>query len=209
MTTLKTATAGLFLFISSISFASLEDYNTTSDSIKMAYKPAKSHRFNLLIPSVVVHGFKPDQPLANEMPRKLDANGNSVYTPGIGIEYKGQDNFMFMGAFVKDCYDNPAGTIQVGNFYKLSKNTDWAWSLGLYARQTPYICIGNQEGKQCNITDSFSFKFMTKVNGYDVDIIPLPFLHFTSSLYKDSNLEIKFKFMGNFLLNEIGLEIPI
>jgi hypothetical protein len=199
----------VFLLTSPICRA-ITSENISSMSITKANDSySQKGRFNLVFPSIVLHGIQPDQPVASEMPRKMDANGNTVFTPGIGLEYKGTSGLTMLTAFVKDCYDDPAGTFQVGEYFKIGKQTDLALTLGVYARQTPYSCDVTRYGKNCYVTDSFNFKFMTTVNGYDVDIIPLPFVHFSTRIYKDSNFELKFKFMGNYLLNEFGLEIPI
>jgi hypothetical protein len=211
MTTFRMLTTYVVLLMfSPLCWAQFDDnFFSSFESSRPYHSTASRSPYNLIIPTMVVHGFSPGTTLSSDMPRKMDANGDTVMTPGVGIEYKGSSHLQFLAAFIKDCYDDPAGTLQIGSYYKINKFMDWAWSLGVYARQTPYSCDVTRYGKSCYVTDGFDFKYMTKLNGYDVDIIPLPFLHFTGLLYKDSNFEVRFKFMGNFLLNEIGLEIPI
>jgi hypothetical protein len=94
--------------------------------------------------------------------------------------------------------------------------------VGVYARETPLSCQTTMAtyqtgrgrtqtittGTSCSAMDSYPWKMMTTVNGESVDIIPMPLLHFTTALYKDSDVEIDFKFMGNFVLNEFGFAVP-
>ena len=46
-----------------------------------------------------------------------------------------------------------------------------------------------------------------KTSGY-IDIIPSPFLSFSTRLY-DGAFKLDLKIMGNFYLNEVGLSIPL
>ncbi|MNY66946.1 hypothetical protein D3C86_2044470 [compost metagenome] len=49
---------------------------------------------------------------------------------------------------------------------------------------------------------------MTTINGQNVDIIPMPFLHLTVAVYKSPTAQVDLKLMSNFLLNEVGFGIP-
>jgi hypothetical protein len=49
---------------------------------------------------------------------------------------------------------------------------------------------------------------MTTINGESVDIIPLPFLHFSTALLKFREFELDVRVMSNFVLNEFGFSIP-
>jgi hypothetical protein len=212
---LKTNLYWIFLF-STVSFAATESnvmYPTQKSSIKNTLKGSmqRSH-WSLIVPSFVVHGFTPGRDASIEMPRRLDKNGNSVMTPGLGIKYEGADGSLFVVGMVKDCYDNLAGTIQYGLYSKLSRDSSWGASFGFYIRETPIFCetmnSGGFETQECFGLDEYKLKFQSSLNGYPIDIIPMPFLHFSTALYKDSDLEINFKLMTNFLLNEFAISVP-
>lgn len=170
-------------------------------------------KWSVILPTFVVHGIKPTQQAYTVMPRKMDEGGTSVVTPGVGIEYKGESGLMFLAAFIKDCYDNPAGTLQIGKLYDLSDRTHFGWSMGVYSRQTPYACDRPSTdpfaaGNSCYELDNYNWKFMGSVNGVNVDIIPMPFLHFSTALYKSRGFQVDLKIMSNVVLNEIGIGIP-
>ena len=177
--------------------------NTLTQSVSKGYSEHSS--WNLLVPSFVVHGIQPEG-VSDHIQRKVDPNGDVVITPGIGLEYKAANGFMILGAVIRDCYDNLAGTLQIGKKFRISRAADWGLSAGIYARETPLFC--DQYGRDCREEQNVVPKFITYVNGESVDIIPLPFLHFSYTLYQDQDVEIRFKFMGNFALNEFGLEVP-
>lgn len=176
-----------------------------------APKKGPSH-FSLVIPSIVVHGFAIDKDVADQMPRKI-GNGQTVVTPGVGLEYVSTDGFLVIGGMFKDCYDNLAGTFQIGQQIKLGTRTTFGYSVGIYARETPVACqtLMDRRGRKttsCEEFDSYQLKWMAPVNGEWVDIIPMPFLHLTTALYKDRDVEVDLKIMTNFALNEFGLSIP-
>lgn len=104
---------------------------------------AVKHNFvgwSALVPAFVIHGTEPGGDAAEAMPRKLDPGGRSVFTPGLGFEYKAENSFNFLVGFLKDCYDDPAGAIQAGQHWPLGEHFDWGYTLGLYVRQTPITC---------------------------------------------------------------------
>jgi hypothetical protein len=193
-----------------------------------------SDNWIFLLPAFVVHGVSPTKEAASDMPRKLDSTGRSVATPGFGFEYRGQKSFDFVTAFVKDCYDNYAGTIQVGQSFKWRETSEYGYTLGLYVRQTPISCLtqtvtetsgGGGVGigpigshtpphtntftsRQCLFQDNLPFRYTTKAgNGY-IDIIPTPFLNFSTQLYHRGSFDVNFKLMSNIYLNEFGLSFP-
>ncbi len=168
--------------------------------------------FSLVIPSVVVHGFAIDKEVADQMPRKLDG-GQTVVTPGVGLQYVSTSGFLMIGGVFKDCYDNLAGTAQIGQMFRLGSRTTFGYSAGIYARETPVACQTKMDRRgrkttTCEEFDNYQLKWMTAINGESVDIIPMPFLHFAFALYKDRDVEVDLKIMSNFALNEFGLAIP-
>lgn len=193
-------------------------YQAPVSTIKNRKKKSKTHeafesqRWSLIIPSFVVHGIQPDQGASADMPRKIDGNGDAVVTPGIGLQYLGSSGFFAIAAGIKDCYDNLAGTFQVGKMYEITDDTSWGISMGVYARQTPMSCDyqpGPRGGSyNCTTLDNYSWKFMGSVNGQPVDIIPMPFLHFTTAIYRGKDFRVDLKVMGNIVLNEFGIAVP-
>lgn len=177
-----------------------------------ARRSVREKRVSLILPSVVVHGFAIEKDVADQMPRKIDG-GQTVVTPGVGLEYVTPGGFLVIGGMLKDCYDNLAGLFQIGQRFKLAAHTSVGYSLGVYARETPVACktTVTRFGRKittCDEFDNYQLKWMTRVNGEDVDVIPMPFLHFTTALYRDRDIEIDFKIMSNFALNEFGFSIP-
>jgi hypothetical protein len=177
-----------------------------------ARRGVREKRVSLILPSVVVHGFAIEKDVADQMPRKLDG-GQTVVTPGVGLEYVTPGGFLVIGGMLKDCYDNLAGLFQIGQRFKLAAHTSVGYSLGIYARETPVACktTFTRFGRKittCDEFDNYQLKWVTRVNGEDVDVIPMPFLHFTTALYRDRDIEIDFKIMSNFALNEFGFSIP-
>jgi hypothetical protein len=211
----------LFLFsafsakaLASAAYSDLPDSALTFPRPTRPQSPYPKGRLSLLIPSFVVHGVQPADDTANYMPRKLTNNGDMVATPGFGLEFKGDDGDLFVGAVIKDCYNNLAGTFQYGKYFKITKNTDWGITFGVYARETPMACTTKSyypgtTTTSCHAMDSYSWKFLAHFNNEDVDIIPMPFLNFSTNLYKSETTRIDLKLMGNFILNEVGLSVQI
>ncbi|WP_413294966.1 hypothetical protein ACLSU7_07635 [Bdellovibrio sp. HCB185ZH] len=195
MKTAKWISLFLLLFVSSHGWA--VQYRSSTYSEKLAVKKNPLKGLSLVVPGFVVHGVKPSEAASNSMPRKMDGNGSTVITPGFGLEYVDQDGFLLLGAVVKDCYDGLAGTLQAGEMFQISDRTQWGLTFGVYARQTPPRDI-----------DGYRMKFLTSVNGHSVDIIPTPFLHFSTALYKSRDFRIDFKVMSNVVLNEFGFAFP-
>jgi hypothetical protein len=182
----------------------------TSNSVKK--KLSKKSQWSLVVPSFVIHGIKPTQEASDSMPRRLDKSGTGVITPGLGFKYEGEDGQMFVTGVVKDCYDNFAGALQYGFYSQLNQRTRWGLTFGVYMRETPLTCQTTQMGTfqttECQEVDEFGIKLQTNVNGVLVDIIPMPFFHFSTALYKDPDLEINFKMMSNLVLNEFAIAVP-
>ncbi|MBO9668841.1 MAG: hypothetical protein J7501_18735 [Bdellovibrio sp.] len=218
MKTAKWISLGLLVFSSTQGLGAQEDsfsnfkYQRSTYTEKLETKEPSLKGLSLVLPSFVVHGVKPTQLASDNMPRKMDGNGSTVMTPGFGLQYVGDRGLMLLAAFVKDCYDNPAGTLQIGEIFELSDRTNWGLTFGVYARQTPMSCStwdnGSMTGTDCVELDTYRLKFMSTVNGHSVDIIPMPFLHFTTALYKSRDFRIDFKVMSNVVLNEFGVAVP-
>lgn len=199
---------------SSLDFDSFSDSTLTMPSPKRKESPYPKGKLDLLIPSFVVHGIQPADDTQAYMPRKLTSNGDMVATPGFGLEFKGDDGDLFVSAIIKDCYNNLAGTFQYGKYWKIAKNTDWGLTMGVYARETPMACTTRavypgETVTSCHAMDSYSWKFLAHFNNEDVDIIPMPFLNFSTNIYKSEATRIDLKLMGNFILNEVGVSIQI
>ena len=185
-----------------------------TDSLRESYEPTvktPSH-FSLIIPSVAVHGFAISKDVGDQMPRKLD-NGQTVVTPGVGLQYVSSGGFLALFGMFKDCYDHFAGTFQIGQQFKLGSRTTFGYSAGLYVRETPIECQTKMDRRgrattSCEEFDSYQLKWVTKASGEYIDIIPMPFLHFATALYKDRDVEVDLKVMTNFALSEFGLAIP-
>ena len=196
-----------------------------SDQITLDDAPI-STKWNFILPTLVVHGIAPSDGVQQFMPQKIDSGGRSVATPGVGVEYRGDGSLDVLAAFIKDCYDNPAGTFQIGQYFKAFEHTTYGYSLGLYVRQTPITCLtetintGGTSGRpgrpgnpnsftttQCGFSDNLPFRYTIKSGDNYVDIIPTPFLHFSTRLYSGV-VDIDLKLMGNFYLNEFGLSFP-
>ena len=62
--------------------------------------------------------------------------------------------------------------------------------------------------QHCYALDNYGAKFMTRINGRSVDIMPMPFFHFTTALYKSPDFQLDFKVMSNVILNEFGIAVP-
>jgi hypothetical protein len=187
-----------------------ETTNTlTENTSRYQFTPSK---ISMIIPSFVVHGIKPGKNAVPEMPRKMSEDGQMVMTPGAGLEYKSETGYLMVGAVIKDCYDNLAGTIQIGHQYEITDRVSWGITMGVYARQTPISCDVVQDGPfqrtECQTLDNFTWKILTTINGQSVDIIPMPFLHFTVAAFKSRDFQVDLKLMSNFILNEVGIGIP-
>ena len=193
-------------------------------------------RWFVLLPAFVVHGLDPTGGANQYMPRRIVPSGRSVATPGLGFEYQGRSSFEAAAAFVKDCYDNPAGTVQIGQHFRVSRAWDLGYSVGLYIRQTPIACYTstvttttpatNPPGRNlgggrraqpartntltstsCAFQDNLPFRYTTRVGGGYMDIIPTPFLHASVRLYHGA-FDLHLLSISNFYLNEFLLSIP-
>jgi len=169
-------------------------------------------KLSLVIPSFVIHGIQPADGTSTYMPRKVVSNGDVVVTPGFGLEYKADNGFLILGAIMKDCYNNLAGTFQLGESFRITKSTDWGLTFGVYARETPMACQTYSDSPgtmttSCHAMDSYNWKFLATVNNESVDIIPMPFLHLSTNIYKSRDLQIDLKLVGNFVLNEVGISV--
>ena len=189
--------------------------------------PAKSpdKRWYVIIPAFVVHGIDPSGGANQYMPRRMTADGRFVSTPGLGLEFQGHRGFEMALAFVKDCYDNPAGAIQVGQHWRVGTGWDVGYSFGLYVRKTPILCMTSKvtttmQGRRgqptrtntltstrCAFQDNLPLRYTTRAGGGYMDIIPTPFLHASARVYHGA-FDIYVKAISNFYLNEFGLSIP-
>lgn len=180
--------------------------------LKKKKKPKTESKLSVIVPSFVIHGMTPGNEAAASMPRRMDESGRTVVTPGAGLEYKGENGFLIMGAFVKDCYDNPAGTFQIGEQWDLAERFSLGLTMGVYVRQTPLSCDttgwGPYQRTDCHTMDNLDWKFMTSINGVPVDIIPMPFLHLTVAMIKTQEFQLDLKVMSNYFLNEVGIGVP-
>jgi hypothetical protein len=194
-------------------------------------------RWFILIPAFVVHGLDPTGGANRYMPRRLVPSGRSVATPGIGAEFQGRSSFEAAVAFVKDCYDNPAGTLQIGQHFRLREVWDLGYSIGLYIRKTPIACYtstvtttttsaptppginlgGGRRAQpsrtntltstQCAFQDNLPFRYTTRVGAGYMDVIPTPFLHASVRLYHGP-FDLHVMAISNFYLNEFLLSVP-
>lgn len=191
--------------------------------------PSGPSRWSVLIPAFVIHGQAPTGGVNEQMPRRVDNGGRSVVTPGVGLEFRGQSSLNAVAAFIKDCYDDPAGTLQVGQYWRVGRATDIGYTVGLYIRETPIACytetfttttpatgVGpNRQPRrtntftntQCGFADNFPVRYTTSWAGTYVDIIPSPFFNFATELFRVP-FAVELRFMTNFYLNEFGLSIP-
>lgn len=236
----------VFVFHSGFAKANAADEILGEDEIETASVPITPARpalagkipgssWSFLLPSFVVHGTAPVGEAAAEMPRKLDSGGRSVLTPGFGFSYQGPSSLDVTFAVVKDCYDGWAGTIQVGQYFRWRETTKFGYTLGVYVRETPILCltqtssggggsggiggglIGGGRGRPsqsnsftsttCGFADNLPLRYTTTFAGGYVDIIPTPFLNFSTGIYRGF-VDVDLKIMTNFFLNEVGLSFP-
>lgn len=232
----------------------LSDFNDTPLNLELPEKPeslekpktqTKNHlknnqkklsqlnksRLNYIFPVVVMHGEAPTGDVNELMPRRVDDGARFVLTPGLGIEYEGERSLDFVLAIVKDCYDDYAGTIQIGQYFKLGSRTKFGYTAGLYIRETPITCyttsatyndyspsasrpsnmnrppssgVNTFTTTQCVFNDNLPLRYTFETSGSYVDVIPSPFLNFSTIIYK-SDFEITLKLMTNYYLNELGI----
>lgn len=138
-------------------------HQTSSYSERLATKKNPLKGLSLVVPSFVIHGVKPSQTASTYMPRKMDGNGSAVITPGFGLEYVSPDGLMLLGAVVKDCYDNLAGTLQVGEMFQVSDRTQWGLTFGVYSRQTPQSCSTSSDTRGATTTEYSALRFRFKI----------------------------------------------
>jgi hypothetical protein len=200
---MKTRTSLLCLLLHFPAFA--QDLSVVSVSPPDLLLKSEISHYRLLLPSVVLHGLQPNSSTVAAMPRRIDRSANFVVTPGIGLEYQSDERVLLLLALVKDCFDNLAGTLQIGQSFYQTKNSNWAWSFGFYARQSPSIC--DQQG--CSDIGGYPLTMKMQFNGYGIDVLPVPFLHYSREIYKDRGFQLNLKLMANFIFNEIGFEVPL
>lgn len=187
--------------------------------------PEEFRRWSVLLPAFVVHGEDPINGVNDHMPRRLDPNGRSVATPGLGVEFQALNSFDALVAYIRDCYDHPAGTAQIGQHFHWGPAFDFGYTAGLYVRQTPISCListvtqtwGGVGGTplhtntfshtRCQFEDNFPWRYTFKWGDNYVDFIPTPFLNFSVRLYHGP-VDVRVKFISNYYLNEVGLQIP-
>lgn len=197
---------------------------------------AKTSQWSVVLPAFVVHGLTPSKTIAEYMPRKMDKNGQSVATPGIGIEYQSEGTFNFITALVKDCYDNYAGTILFGQNWDLSEKFQIGYLAGLYIRETPITCytvssltssalpniggigLGGSNGRPsnsnaisysaCQFSDNLPIRYTISNNGSYIDIIPSPFIKLSYQIVDTNSFKLNLALLSNFYLNEFALTIP-
>lgn len=164
---------------------------------------------SFMLPTFVIHGIQPDPIVAQQMPNKLDGSGDMVFTPGFAYQHVNEDGEMFLGAVVKDCFNNTAATVQFGKMYDLESDFAWGWSFGFYARPTPYICEPGINGKKdCYPVADFPLKLNFKVGQAPFEVMPMPFVHFQYRLVNTDDFKMNLKVIANFFINEVGIEIP-
>lgn len=185
----------------------------------------RNERWGIILPGFVIHGVLPDGGINKSMPRRIDDGGRSVVTPGVGLEYRGHETLNIVAAMIKDCYDSYAGTIQIGQSFKLTANTEYGYTLGLYIRETPVQCLTQTEttsvptGRRtppkintivtttCAFSDNLPVRYIFQVNNSYIDVIPSPFFNVTTRVFSGP-FEMYLKLMSNYYFNEFGLVIP-
>lgn len=213
------------------------DIDTEIHESKEVKKDTDKSQWSFILPVFVMHGEAPTGGANELMPRKLDSGGRFVGTPGFGFEYEGSSSFDFLIAAIKDCYDDYAGTFQFGQYFKLGSRTKIGYTAGLYIRQTPLTCYTSTSSQggggggggglgglfggggtspshpntittsQCVFDDNLPLRYTFYTGGQYIDIIPTPFLNFSTVLYRGS-FDVNLKIISNFYLNEFGLTIP-
>lgn len=105
------------------------------------------------------------------MPRKLDENGQSVFTPGVSLAWS-RNGYVFSGSLLKDCYDNHASALLFGReWFTPISNLSFQLLGGLYVRERPWLCSqGN-----CFEAVDIPWKIRSKVGPNSIDIIPMAF----------------------------------
>ncbi len=187
---------------------------TTTSRIKnqVTHKFPPKKQWSLVVPSFVIHGIRPTNEASLVMPRKMDKNGDSVITPGLGIKYEGPNGQLLVAGMVKDCYDNLAGAVQYGYYSTFGKSSSWGLTAGIYTRETPIYCeeidYGSYKARECYSMDKYPWMYEAKINGTPIDIMPMPFFHYSTALYRDADLQINFKMMSNIFLNEFAIAVP-
>lgn len=127
----------------------------------------KAQNSSLVVGGLTLHGFDNVNNVWEGMPRKLDDRGRFVFTPTLGYRYT-QENHIFTGTILKDCYDHFAFTTLYGQKFYEHQNFNLEWSVGLYVRKEPYITV---RGETYLVQDRIPF-----VKAGDFQIIPIGFV---------------------------------
>ena len=69
---------------------------------------------------------------------KISSGGEFVYNWQLNYMYINENETVFHGALIKDCFGNGAGFLAFGKRYEVKKDLYVGWELGFYGRQDPF-----------------------------------------------------------------------
>ncbi|MBX2986744.1 MAG: hypothetical protein KF802_02505 [Bdellovibrionaceae bacterium] len=150
------------------------------------------------VSGITLHGLRNTGVAPRAMPRRIDNNGQLVFTPGVALLYKDKQNYLYNISLLKDCYDHWAGTLLFGKEFETGV-TGLSWSLlgGLYARQEAWLCV---DGTCVRGVD-----MPLRVSTGGMDLMPMAFagLHYKIPVRETEFFHINI--LSNFFLTQMSV----
>lgn len=147
---------------------------------------------------ITLHGLRNTGMAPQAMPRKIDSNGQWVFTPGAALLYKDNANFLYNISLIKDCYDHWAGTLLFGKEFETGiSGLSWSLLGGLYIRQEAWLCVDGT----CFRGVDMPLRLTTQ----GMDIMPMAFagLHYKVPVGKSEF--VHFNVLSNFFLTQMSV----
>lgn len=94
------------------------------------------HQVSLL--GLTFHMMPIDNSTDKLLKNKISSGGEFVYNWQLNYMYINENETVFHGSFLKDCFGNGAGFLAFGKRYEIKKDFYLGWELGFYGRQDPF-----------------------------------------------------------------------
>ncbi len=158
----------------------------------------QAEELQIHLSGITLHGLRNTGVAPKAMPRKIDGNGQLVFTPGVALLYKDKENYLYNISLLKDCYDNWAGTLMFGKEFETGV-TGLSWSLigGVYARQEAWLCVDG------TCVRGVDMPLRLTTGGMDVMPIAFAGLHYKAPV--TDNQFVHINILSNFFLTQMSV----
>jgi hypothetical protein len=139
---------------------------------------------------VTNHGLDQSEYAIGKMPHKITHDGSFVWHPELGVTVK-TDYLQFGALYLKDCFNNNAGTVYIGPKFDFLGYFSLGGIVGGYVRQTPNV---DSNGVRLN---NLPLSIKTKFG----EIAPLAAVTASVTIPVYKNVGLEFNAMSNLYIS--------